>query len=161
MVRNCFATSPSYSQYLCGIRDIHALIAVGRDDSPEADAIRDGMDHPWYDLSEAEQQRLKGLSADLYSISDPIPEDQPTNVQGKQSLTEADKARQAGDWDRALEILRAASRDIDPGELSSLRARIWREAGDETTAALFHEHAARIEATRPDFAIDPRPGSLP
>ena len=118
MTRRPFSTSPSYSRYIRGIRDIHALIATDRDDSPEADAIRDGMDHPWYDLSETEQARLKGLSADLYSISDPPQEPQPTDHQFGRTLMKVEEARRAGEWDRALEILRSWSHQIDPQQLS-------------------------------------------
>ena len=35
-----------------------ALIDAGRDDSPEADAIRDTMDAPWLAMSQAERNAL-------------------------------------------------------------------------------------------------------
>jgi tetratricopeptide (TPR) repeat protein len=145
MVRRPFSTNPSYLQYIRSLRELHALTMAGRDESPEADAIRDGMDHPWYDLSETEQERINGLSADLYSISDTPKEPQPTNPQVQRKLIEADEAWQAGNWDQALEILRRWSQHIDPAILSYRRGRIWHEAGDDATANLFYGHAARLD----------------
>jgi tetratricopeptide (TPR) repeat protein len=147
MVRRPFSTSPSYLRYIRALRDLHALTLEGRDDSPEADAIRDGMDQPWYDLSEVEQRRIKGLSEDLYSISDPTQETLPSNPQVQRKLIEATEARRSGKWDEALELLRRWSRYIDPALLSSMRGTLWQDAGDDATAALFYQHAAELEPT--------------
>ena len=134
MIRRPFSTSPSYLQYVRALRDLHALTMAGRDDSPEADAIRDGMDQPWYDLSEIEQRRIKGLSEDLYSISDPPQEPLPSNPQVQGKLIEATEAWQAGRWDQALELLRRWSRYIDPA-LFRLRGSLWQESRRRVTAS--------------------------
>jgi hypothetical protein len=149
MTRQLFSTSLSYLQYISGVRELHALIKAGLDDSPEADAIRDGMDHPWHDLSETDQTRIRGLSADLYSISDPPHEPLPGNRQVQRKLIEAGEAKEAGNWDLALSILREWSRYIDPSLLSSFRGEIWQAAGDDETAKLFFDHAASL---MPEFA---------
>jgi tetratricopeptide (TPR) repeat protein len=145
MVRRPFSTSPSYLQYIRALRDLHTLTMASRDDSPEADAIRDGMDQPWYDLSEVEQRRIKGLSEDLYSVSDPPQQPLPRNPQSDRKMKEIYKAEQVGNWGQALEQLRRWSRYIDPALLSFLRGSLWDEAGDGTTASLFYEHASRLE----------------
>ncbi len=63
--------SSDYRVIVRGIRELHRLTLEGMDESPEADAVRDAMDTPWEALSESERMRVNGLSADLYSISDP------------------------------------------------------------------------------------------
>ena len=147
MVRHPFSTSPSYLESIRGLHRLHALALEGRNDSPEADAIRDGLERPWYDLSAIEQERIEGLSEDLYSISDPPQEPLTSNPQVQRKLAELDEARQSGKWDEALELLRRWCRYIDPALLSSRRGSLWREAGDDETAALFFEHASRLQPT--------------
>src|SRR6185312_16924142 len=121
MARHPFSTNPGYIQTIRGLHQIHALTLAGQDDSPEADAIRDRLDRPWYDLSEIEKQRIKGLSEDLYSISDPSQELLPSNPQVQRKLIEISEAKQIGKWDQALELLRRWSRYIDPALLAFLR----------------------------------------
>jgi hypothetical protein len=48
------------------LRRLHALIAAGAGDSPEADALRDEMDAPWHAMGESGRQRMNELSARLY-----------------------------------------------------------------------------------------------
>lgn len=147
MIRRPFSTSPSYLQYIQALRDLHALTLAGRDGSPEADAICNGMDQPWYDLSEIEQRRIKGLSEDLYSISDPPREPLPLNPQAQRKLDEATEAWLTGRWDHGLELLRRWGRYLDPAILSNRRGSLWRDAGDHSTAALFFQHAAQLDPT--------------
>jgi hypothetical protein len=51
--------NPNYVAMLRGTRELHRLLAAGKDDSPEADAIRDATDGPWEALSEAERKRVR------------------------------------------------------------------------------------------------------
>src|SRR4051812_5283432 len=131
MTKRPLPMSPAYVQYVRGLHRLHALVAEGRDDSPEADAVRDGMDEPGYALSEAERQRVNGLSEDLYSLSDPPAPAPEPNPQATRKLMEAAEARSAGDWDRALELLRRWGRYLEPAELSFQRGCVWKEAGDD------------------------------
>jgi len=137
--------SPSYLAMVRGTRDLHQLLAAGKDDSPEADAIRDATDGPWQVLSEAERNRIGGLSEDLYSLVEPPPAALPMNPQAQAKLSEAFEARHRGEWDRALNLLRRWRAYIDPALLGYLRGSIWLEAGDPATAALFLEHAFALE----------------
>ncbi len=145
MARHPFSSSPSYLRNIRGLRELHALTLAGFDESPEADAVRDSLEGPWYDLSEIERQRLKGLSADLYSISDPIEQPLPSNPQVQRKLRESYEANQLGKWDQALDLLRRWGRHVDPALLSFLRGTIWQAAGDNETAVLFFEHASRLD----------------
>ncbi|MFN0054450.1 MAG: hypothetical protein ACKV0T_19920 [Planctomycetales bacterium] len=124
-------------------RRLHALIAHGQGDSQEADALRDEMDGPWYRLSEAEQLRARGLSGDLYSLSDE--ETHPRDDTGK-SVTpeELQSAWDVRDWDRVLELLRAPPGFLTRDQIAFLRGYCWREIGDPETALLFFQKAEQI-----------------
>ncbi len=146
MTRQPLAMSPDYLAVARGVRELHKLTVTDQDESPEADAIRDAADGPWEGLSETERNRVRGLSADLYSISDPpSSEPLPTNPQAQARLADAIEARARGEWDRALELLRRWAKYISPAVLSFQRGFIWNEAGDPETAVLFYEHARRLD----------------
>jgi hypothetical protein len=138
--------SPNYLAVVRGIRDLHRLRVAGRDDSSDADAIRDATDEPWQALSDVERKRASGLSEDLYSITESAGERALAITQEAQAgLNEAIRAQEAGDWDRALELLRRWGNHVAPAILSSLRGSIWLAAGDPEMAALFFEHAAKLQ----------------
>ena len=63
--------SDAYRQVVRGLLALHRCIAAGREDSAEADAIRDSLDAPLLALSDSERARSQWLSEVLYSISDP------------------------------------------------------------------------------------------
>ncbi len=107
MARQPLAMSANYRAVVRAIRELHRLNQAGLEDSPEADAIRDASDAAWEALSEVERKRVGGLSEDLYSLSEPpAGEGQEGNPQAQTRLNDAFEARQRGDWDRALELLR-------------------------------------------------------
>ena len=141
MVPKPLTMNPSYLAMVRGTRELHQLLAAGKDDSPEAEAIRDATDGPWQALSEVERNRVRNLSEDLYSLVEPPPAAQPMNPQAQAKLNEAFEAKHRGEWDRALDLLRHWRAYIDPALVSYLRGSIWLEAGDPGTAAFFYEHA--------------------
>jgi hypothetical protein len=49
---------------------LHELRTTGRDNCPEADALRDDMDPLWYAMTEEEQQRIRALSEDLAALAE-------------------------------------------------------------------------------------------
>jgi len=123
MLGQPFSTRPAYVQSIRGLLRLHLLTETSQDESPEAQDVRDSLERPWYDLSGIEKQRIAGLSEDLYSISEPSGQPLPTNPRAQRKLLEAIDARQSGDWDRALELLRRWGEYLDPA-----MAR-WRSAG--------------------------------
>lgn len=60
--------SPEEAEAACSdlLRQLHELIAAGRDEGPEGEAIRDRMDRPWHAMGGAGRQRIRQLSEDLY-----------------------------------------------------------------------------------------------
>jgi tetratricopeptide (TPR) repeat protein len=151
MVPKPLTMNPSYLAMVRGTRELHQLLAAGKDDSPEADAIRDATDGPWQALSEVERNRIRNLSEDLYSLVEPPPDAQPIPPQAQAKLNEAFEAKQRGEWDRALDLLRRWRAYIDPALVSYLRGAIWLEAGDPATAALFYEHASNQERDNENY----------
>jgi tetratricopeptide (TPR) repeat protein len=145
MTRQPLIFSPNYMAVARGIRALHALAVAGQDDSPEVDAIRDASDGPWEALSETERRRISGLSEDLFVISEPASEAEELNPQAQEKLVEAMTAREHGEWDRALELLRRWSKHVSPPLLSYLRGLVWLDAGDPESAALFFGHASNLE----------------
>jgi tetratricopeptide (TPR) repeat protein len=143
--------NPAYLAMVRGTRELHQLLAAGNDDSPEADTIRDATDGPWEALSEVERNRVRKLSEDLYSLVEQPPTAQPMNPQAQAKLNEAFEAKQRGEWDRALDLLRCWRAYIDPALLSYLRGSIWLEAGDPATAALFYEHAFKLNPSNGNY----------
>ncbi len=145
-----FTMNPSYLAMVRGVRELHMLIAEGKDDSPEADAIRDATDSPWESLSEIERRRVRNLSEDLYSMHEPAAAEMP-NPQAFSKLVDALEARKQGDWDRALDLLRRWGSYVDPAMVSYVRGEIWLEAGDPATAALFFEHASKLQSKNENY----------
>ncbi|HQU46511.1 MAG TPA: hypothetical protein PK867_27135 [Pirellulales bacterium] len=149
--------TPDFVAMVRGVRELHRLTAAGKaDDSPEADAIRDATDAPWQALSEVERQRVRNLSEDLFSLTGPPAAGRPMTDEVRSKLDEFGRARERSDWDAALDLLRRCAAYLAPARLSYLRGVIWQEAGDAETAALFFEHAARLEPDNADNAADAR-----
>jgi hypothetical protein len=139
--------SQNYLVVRRGLLRMHELAAAGQFESEEADAIRDAMDAPWEGLSATERARLTGLSVDLNAIgersSERAPAEKNPEAQGK--LVEAYEARERGEWDRSLDLLRRWDQSIPAALASYVRGSIWRAAGDLEVAAVFFEHAARLD----------------
>src|SRR5260370_41936683 len=92
--------SPSYLATVRGTHALHRLIAEGKDDSPEADGIRDASDGPWEALSETERDRARWGADDLYSIYEEPPALQQRTREAKSGLSaggEADHNGQVGE----------------------------------------------------------------
>src|SRR5690349_2466610 len=118
------ALGPNYRAYVRGLRDLHRLAVAGQEESPEAERIRDAMDAPWEALSDVERTRAGGLSADLYSLSEPLtgPE-QEWGSQAQAGLAAVLTAQDKGDWDEALELLRRHAHSLAPDLVHFLRGR--------------------------------------
>ncbi len=97
--------SPPYVEYVRGLLRLHQLDCDGRSESDEAEGVRDSLEAPWSLLSKSERERIRGLSADLYGISAPSPTVAPTK-ESQRAIHEAMEARNVGNWDESLAIIR-------------------------------------------------------
>jgi hypothetical protein len=147
MIRQSLFGSPSLRLVAKGLIALHRLIKEGKDDSSEAESVRDALDAPLKALNATEREQAQLLSEDLYSISEPPAGTalKEMNPQVQQQLNEALEARQSREWDRALALLRQWREYISPALLSYLRGSIWLEAGNADVAAAFYGHAADSE----------------
>ena len=147
-----FSENSNYRSEIRAILRLHQLWLDGKGESAEADALRDAADGPWHLLSDVERKRIWGLSQDLNSMTEP-PNLGATemNPQAQAQLVEANEARQQGEWDRALDLMRQWGKHFPPAMLSNLRGLLWSEAGDGETAVVFYEHAAHLEPSNGNY----------
>jgi tetratricopeptide (TPR) repeat protein len=145
--------SPSFHRVAKGLLALHWLIKDGKDDSPEADAVRDALDTPLKALNRIEKERAQWLSEDLYSVSEPPQAAtlKEMNSQAQQQLNEALEARQRREWDQALALLRHCRESISPALLSYIRGSIWLEAGLPDVAAAFYGHALASDPANANY----------
>ena len=68
MAHQPLVMSPNYRAFVRGIRALHRLALSGKDESPEADTVRDAMDVPWEALSDIERKRAR----DFLGICTPL-----------------------------------------------------------------------------------------
>ena len=145
--------SSSFKLVAKGLIALHQMGKDGKDDSPEADSVRDAMDAPWNALNKTEVERAQWLSEDLYSVSEPpsASTQKEMNPQAQQQLNEAIEARQRREWDRSLALLRRWREYISPALLSYIRGRIWEETGYPAVAAAFFGHASESDPANANY----------
>ncbi len=128
---------------------LHDLIAKGQGDDPEADAVRDQMDAPWYAMTEAEQERLGGLSEDLYALAENNPRSARMSAEERRIWGQEFGATfTAGDWDRALVLLRCPPDNVPTDHVAFLQADCWEHLGCPEIALRFMRSATRLDAGR-------------
>src|SRR5262245_42342919 len=90
--------------------EMHRLIGEGKGASEEAEALADKMYASWYAMTYQEQSRMRGLSADLYALSEGGPKRvEMTDEQlaaWKRAFREAYNRGAIVDADRFLNFLR-------------------------------------------------------
>jgi tetratricopeptide (TPR) repeat protein len=138
-----FADNPAYVQYETLLKQLHGLIAAGRGESHEAEAVRDAMDEPGGGLSREEVLRLKGLSADLYMLqgTEVFAADKAQKLELEELRSELDHLRQWNSWDSVLALLRRRAPTTPENAVAATRARAYAELGHADTALLFLDYA--------------------
>ena len=126
---------------------LHDLIAKGQGDDPEADAARDQMDEPWYAMTEAEQERVGGLSEDLYALAENNPRSVRMSAEERRQWGQEFRAAfEAGAWDRALVLLRRPPDDAPADHVAFFQADCWEHLGCPEVALRFMRAATRLDA---------------
>jgi hypothetical protein len=118
--------SASFRLVASGLVALHRISKDGKDDSPEADSIRDALDSPLRALSKTEKERSQWLSEDMYSVSEPTRDvgQKKMDAGAQRQFNEAIEAQQKGEWDWALIQLRELHEYVEPALLSYLRGAI-------------------------------------
>lgn len=132
-----FAQNPQYLEHERLLKELHDLIKVGKNNTDEANAVREKMEDPWYSLSQEEHDRLSGLSADLYSLSG---EEIPillTVAEECQLIDAINTALQNKKWEEALGLYRKGPQIYSARNLAARRATCWYELGHYRAACWF------------------------
>ncbi|HBH50676.1 MAG TPA: hypothetical protein DDY91_02165 [Planctomycetaceae bacterium] len=145
--------SESFRRVARGLIALHKLIEAGKEESADAEDVRDALDLRLKALSNQEKERARWLSEDLYSIGMPTLTHTPKELtyEAQQQLNDFYEARQNHEWDRALTLLRGCQECLSPAIVSYLRGSIWLEAGSSDVATEFYKHASESQPTNANF----------
>src|SRR5262249_38530517 len=129
------AAEPAVRTYARLLHQLHRFIAEGTGDSDEADIVRDEMDAPWYAMTKVEQERVGGLSEDLYALAGisakPLPLSPTERSRWEQDIR---NARDSENWDQMLKLLRCPPADMPSAAVAFMQAQCWESLGDLETA---------------------------
>lgn len=141
----------AFGRYVRLLQELHRLIAIQSDDSDVAEDIRTEMDSLWYSLTRVEQDRIGGLSEDLYILAEGGAKRTAMSKEEKKIWAEEAKAVlpgifSGGDVDAALNFLRRPGPDDRPKWIVPfLQSRCWERLGQEDLAILFMKEAERLD----------------
>lgn len=125
---------------------LHELSLSGQDEGEEADNLRDQMTYHWYRMSAKEQERMRWLSADLYTIEEGGAKSKEMTAEEKREYQ--DELRQAlatDEPDRQLEILRRPyPKSFEPATIPYLQSQAWERLGNPEVTLLFLREAERL-----------------
>jgi tetratricopeptide (TPR) repeat protein len=133
------------------LQKLHRLIAGGQDGSDEGEAVRAEMDPLWYAMSEAERDRLKGLSEDLYILAEGGARQTSMSADEKarwneEATTVLTKMFAGQDVDAALTFLRKPiPNDVPLYVTPFMQARCWEQLGEIELALKFLQEAERLD----------------
>ncbi len=149
---NQFFQNADFVEYTKLLYELHSAMRESGDESTEAEKIRDRMDEPGSRLSPDEIAVVQGISADFYSVADPLPTAiLPRTAEVNVDLVAVRRARDTRDFHLALDVLRRRAAHLEPSAVSFLRGRIWMAAGQPAIAALFLERAAELQPANPSY----------
>lgn len=148
MSRGEFFANPDFIEYVELLSQLHELIASDADETPRGEALRDRMDDPGERLSAAEIQGVKRISADFYTLTTTPTSGPPPAIdrdEARAEIRSAVEARDRGDFQTALTLLRKHAASIPPGALAYMRGTIWKGAGLLPVALRFYRRAVELE----------------
>lgn len=121
--------------------DLHRVMKVHDPDGEEADRIRDAITSPWHEMSAAEQDLVRGLSADLYKVgADRVVQDEVPDAIARE-VKHAQAEQSAG---AVLALLRLHEHHLPPADVAFLRGVCWSDLGQLEVAITFLFEATRI-----------------
>jgi tetratricopeptide (TPR) repeat protein len=135
----------TYQEMVSGLLRLHRYTVEKQDQTEEYHALCAAMEGYWDRLTPVERERLGGLSEDLYTVSDPPPAKlEPMTLQTHGELRDVYEARERGDWDLALTLLRKLDKIVPPPLIAYLRGTIWDGLEEKQVAVVFHERAHQL-----------------
>ena len=147
MSSETYLDNPHYVAHVELLKEIHLLMAQGKSATEEADALREATEPHWNALSDAERERIRWLSADLYSIEG---KERFTKVPAEQRTREYlapafEAAWVVEDWDMILDLLRTGPDYMSAGIRAQERGVAYQNLGLSDIALLFFKYAAEQE----------------
>lgn len=146
------AHTPSLQEHVAWLLRLHVLMSTGQSDSEEAHALREQMADHWYSLPPEDQELLRGLSIDLYTLEGkepPLPQGADPSERSPQRLgPRLSEAQEQQDWRRLLALLRPGPDHLASDRIACLRGECWQGLGYPDVAALFFDHAAQLNPSR-------------
>jgi tetratricopeptide (TPR) repeat protein len=124
--------------------DIHLFNIAGLEEAPEARAARQELDRRLSRLDAVQEERQRGLLADLRSIG---VNREVVAAESKQAAQDCEAAIKHHEWDLALTILREHENEVLPAEVAAMRGFLWAQLGNDEIAALFFGEAVRQKPT--------------
>lgn len=147
MAKPQFIENPHFREYEDLLIQLHQLFREGKEDSAEAEALRERMEVAGSWLSPMEADRLGGLSGDLYMLAnDETYEEVEGSEQALKLAEELQSALERRQWDRVLALLRKRPSSAAPARVAELRAIAYHQLG----------HPAAVEFARYAVSHDPR-----
>jgi tetratricopeptide (TPR) repeat protein len=144
MSERATSLSDAFQESVRLLMQLHHEMSNGEADGVRADIIRDAMDSPWHRLSENEQNTLRGLSADLYTIGQSWPAAREIPGKIREPIWEATGSKK---WEVLLDIIRQHQAEISPDAVSYLRGVAWFHLGQLLVALEFLNNAMNTAAT--------------
>ena len=125
---------------------LERLIALGEDETPEGEQLREQMEAIWWQCPSQIQKRMEGLAIDLASLFAPCSAPTGQGIQDGASGVPArvEMAITTAAWDDALRYLRGRS-TYAPHQVARLRSTAYDALGFHQAAALFAEQARQLE----------------
>lgn len=139
-------TAAPFEQVVDALVELQELEADQAADTPAADDLRERMAVVWLSLSPDEMDVARGISADLFMLSDEeIRPEVPGELRPEDKFRTAyEQAKGRRDYRRILELLRYRPEFLDRGALAFLRGRAYEELGLPQVAAAFYDYAWRL-----------------
>lgn len=145
--------SDAYGRYEMMLRQLHVLNADNALDSPEADDIREKMEIEWKELALEERTLLRGLSADLYSLTNEEIASSDAYLNEGSLMQAARREYETGDWASLLGTLRAISSKFPQPIVAYMRGRCWSELGRPEPAYWFFDWAHQLDPLQPNYEL--------
>jgi tetratricopeptide (TPR) repeat protein len=141
--------TPTLAAYADLLLKLHQLIANGRGDAEESDAIRDHMDFHWNLLDVEDLEIVRQLSADLSRIFEVEESLHPSaDFYSADLAAEISKAHESKDYLRVLRLLTERPQEISFGRAAIVRGMSYRELGLVQAGLTFMWHAATRSESR-------------
>jgi hypothetical protein len=97
----------AYQETVSGLLRLHRYTLEKRDETGEYHEICAALEGYWGQMTVIERDRTGGLSQDLYTVSGPPPAQlEPITPEAQGEFGAVYEARERGDWDLALAMLR-------------------------------------------------------